>query len=399
VRDEAAFPADAHDSLTATPPASQVSASARSPRDKRLDVFRGLCLVMIFINHVPGNTYEAFTSRNFGFSDAAEAFVIMSGVACGLAYCTDFAAPMRLWQGLARVWGRSWTLYMVQMLVTLAALAIAAGTAKVTGDARILYENNMDWLWHHPVETLIGLPLLLHQFAYLDILPLYILLLAASPLFLLVAQRAPAVLLAGSLVVWAWCGIARATLYTWPMGGGWQFNPLAWQAVFVIGLLIGVQAKQGKRLVPARCLYLALACGYLLFSLMVTRWQAFADLFGAGMWALKDSLGVPWIFTDFDKPFVTAPRVLHIVALTYVLASVPVLTRLCASRSAAPLAVLGRQSLAVFALGSVLAIGMQGLFHTIDRDPWVEAGLLGGGLALQFALAYARESWPKTARR
>ena len=56
----------------------------RKTRDPRLDVFRGLCLVMIFINHVPGNVYEKFTSRNFGFSDAAEGFVLMSGIAAGL---------------------------------------------------------------------------------------------------------------------------------------------------------------------------------------------------------------------------------------------------------------------------------------------------------------------------
>ena len=43
-------------------------------RDHRLDIFRGLALMMIFINHVPGNVFEHLTSRNFGFSDAAEAF-------------------------------------------------------------------------------------------------------------------------------------------------------------------------------------------------------------------------------------------------------------------------------------------------------------------------------------
>lgn len=361
----------------------------------RLDVFRGLCLVMIFINHVPGNTFEAFTSRNFGFSDAAEGFVMMSGIASGLAYSADFQAPMRLWRGLGRVWGRCWTLYLVQMLVTLAALAVAAGAAKLTGDARILQQNNMDWLWHHPVETLIGLPLLVHQFHYLDILPLYILLLTAAPLFLIVAQRAPLGLLVGSLTVWAVCGVARVTPHTWPVGQDWQFNPLAWQAIFVIGLLIGVAAKRGDRLVPLRRGLMALAAAYLVFSLLVSRWPDFADGFGHAMWVLKDSLGVPWIFTDFDKPFATAPRLLHILALTYVVASLPVLHRLCASRPAAPLAVLGRQSLAVFALGSVLAIGTQGLFNAMDHGPLIEACLLGAGLALQYALALARESWPR----
>ena len=99
---------------------------AKAPRDPRLDVFRGLCLVMIFINHVPKNLYENYTSRNFGFSDAAEGFVLMSGIAAGLAYSADFQAPMRLWQGLGRVWKRVWTLYQVHILTTVAALAAAA---------------------------------------------------------------------------------------------------------------------------------------------------------------------------------------------------------------------------------------------------------------------------------
>ena len=56
------------------------SATALNGRDARLDMFRGIALLMIFINHVPGTAWENFTSRNFGFSDAAEAFVLMSGM-------------------------------------------------------------------------------------------------------------------------------------------------------------------------------------------------------------------------------------------------------------------------------------------------------------------------------
>ena len=72
-----------------------------SQRDQRLDMFRGLALVMIFINHAPGTTYENWTNRNFGFSDAAEAFVFMSGMAAGLAYSGKFIT--------ANSWGSYWT--------------------------------------------------------------------------------------------------------------------------------------------------------------------------------------------------------------------------------------------------------------------------------------------------
>ncbi len=61
------------------------AAPARRPRDPRIDAFRGVALVMIFIDHVPGNPYETLTLRNWGFSDAAESFVVMSGIAAGRA--------------------------------------------------------------------------------------------------------------------------------------------------------------------------------------------------------------------------------------------------------------------------------------------------------------------------
>ena len=63
-----------------------LAAPLHDSRDSRLDVLRALALITIFINHVPGNPYEMFTSRNFGFSDATEAFVLISGIAVGLAY-------------------------------------------------------------------------------------------------------------------------------------------------------------------------------------------------------------------------------------------------------------------------------------------------------------------------
>ncbi len=57
--------------------------AVRPARDTRLDVLRGLALITIFINHVPGQIFEYATTKNFGFSDAAEAFVLISGIAVG----------------------------------------------------------------------------------------------------------------------------------------------------------------------------------------------------------------------------------------------------------------------------------------------------------------------------
>ena len=77
-------------------PASQITPPPPPPllpgRDHRIDFLRGLALVMIFINHIPGTAYESYTSRNFGFSDAAEGFVLISGISAALAYSARLRA-------------------------------------------------------------------------------------------------------------------------------------------------------------------------------------------------------------------------------------------------------------------------------------------------------------------
>jgi hypothetical protein len=48
-------------------------------RDLRLDLFRGLANWAIFLDHIPHEVLSAITTRNYGFSDAADLFVFISG--------------------------------------------------------------------------------------------------------------------------------------------------------------------------------------------------------------------------------------------------------------------------------------------------------------------------------
>lgn len=370
--------------------------SIPSTRDPRLDVFRGLCLVMIFINHVPGNAYEDWTSRNFGFSDAAEGFVLMSGIAAGLAYSADFRdRSMRLWTGLARVWRRVWTLYLVHILTTFAALAAAAAVALWLGNAESLFENQMKWIWQDPLRTFVGLILLTHQFGYVNILPLYLALLAVSPLLLFAAWRRPLWLMAASVLLWLAAGIWRLGPPNYPSSGTWFFNPLTWQVIFVTGLLTGVALKEGRRLVPVRRWLQLLTGLFLLYAALSVQIPTVSKMTGNTLWFIRETLHLPWNLTAFDKTYVTAPRLLHILALAYFLSTFPAIRRACASRLAAPFELLGRQALPVFALGSVLCIGLQGVKHVTGDTLLVDTLLIAGGLALQFALAAARQYWPK----
>jgi hypothetical protein len=221
--------------------------SPEATRDLHLDVFRGLALSMIFINHLPGTVYEHFTTCNFGFSDAVEGFVMMSGLAAALAY----AALIRsggLTVAIRRCLLRAFTLYWVHIPTTVLALAISAGAARFVGLTRMLEINNFHVFLEDLTGGLVGVPLLTHQLGYLDILPLFCVLFLAAPLALLLAQRAPRVLLAGSLLLWCAAGLFRRNLPNFPTPGGWFFNPLSWQVLFVLGLLTGLALKESRRL-------------------------------------------------------------------------------------------------------------------------------------------------------
>ena len=92
-------------------------------RDTRIDVIRAIALVTIFVNHVPGNPFEQFTTKNFGFSDAAEAFVLISGVSAAFAYGLKFHGASALATTL-KVWRRAGVLYIAQLGTTMATLAL-----------------------------------------------------------------------------------------------------------------------------------------------------------------------------------------------------------------------------------------------------------------------------------
>src|SRR4051812_45341050 len=88
-----------------------------------IDFWRGFALLTIFIDHAPENIFQHVTHGNFGFSDAAELFVFLSGASVALAFGSRFfpgetAAALRL------VFRRAFTLYWVQVLISLITIGI-----------------------------------------------------------------------------------------------------------------------------------------------------------------------------------------------------------------------------------------------------------------------------------
>src|SRR5437588_12125852 len=98
------------------PPAAAVAAAparaaAPAARDLRLDLFRGIALWLIFLDHIPSNIVSWVTIRNYGFSDAAEMFVFISGYTAAFVYGRAMRERGFLVAG-ARILKRAWQVYV-----------------------------------------------------------------------------------------------------------------------------------------------------------------------------------------------------------------------------------------------------------------------------------------------
>ena len=107
-----------------------------------IDFWRGFALLTIFADHMPYSVLAHVTHHNFGLSDAAEAFVFLSGMSAALAYGPRFHDG-RIAAGLRAVGRRLLTIYGVQILLTLLALGIVAMVALVVDDAVMEDEDRL----------------------------------------------------------------------------------------------------------------------------------------------------------------------------------------------------------------------------------------------------------------
>jgi hypothetical protein len=361
-------------------------------RDYRIDLLRGLALVMIFINHIPGTIWENFTSRNFGFSDAAEGFVLMSGMATGLAYGPAFLRGAPSWAQALRPWRRALTIWGVHILVVACILLLFALTLHNPAVSEMAAKRNILPALQHPTSFALPLILLGHQFGYSDILPLYVALMFAAPALLALAVRAPKALMAASLAFWFLTGFFRLTVPTWPTINAWFFNPLAWQVLFVAGLLTGLALRQGKRWLPVRTWALWLSAAFLVVAAVWTQVQVVANWGGHGLWLLHEHLGIPGNLTAFDKSFVFLPRLLHILALAYLLSAIPALKTLARSPRLSLLTLLGRHSLPVFATSTVLAYVAQVTKVILPPSTLLDTALILAGLMILILVAQWRDT-------
>src|SRR5258708_14639561 len=198
--------------------------AAPAKRIDGIDFWRGFALLTIFIDHMPESIFQHVTQKNFGFSDAAELFVFLSGVSVALAYGTRFFDGETV-VAVRAVLRRAFTLYWVQLLISLLIIALFVGAAALWHDDDLL--EDADAGVSYPLQTIAAILALLHQLENANILPLYIALLSMTPLLLVLARRDAPLMLAASAGLYLAARACSLTMPTWPLEGTSVFKPIA----------------------------------------------------------------------------------------------------------------------------------------------------------------------------
>jgi len=378
-------------------------------RDPRLDVLRGVALLVLLVNHAEElsqtQILSLVTYAPIGVSTAAELFIFLSGFVLGLAYWRVLASHgyVRLH---TRCLARAWQIYLLHIASLVFTVGVVVSLAAYFGtDVASIFPSQgltvtSGWL--------IRFLQLESNPQYFDILPLYIVFLLYVPFLLPLLRRHPGWGLGLSFGIYLLAQLAEYSgrAGALPFAGALYYNPMAWQLLFVIGIAAGFRVREGRPLprVSGRGVIVAAA-----LLIVVAAWYKGVRLNAVTGW-FAEVRYVPGHPVPFDVPLTSKPtlgpvRLVHFLLLAGLAAQwLPALSsRVWRSHVAAAVARCGRHGLEVFVAGVVLTYAI-GTVMRVDGggDPVMMLTLdLLGVLAL---LAWAdvvdwrrREPWRLTA--
>jgi hypothetical protein len=361
--------------------------AGKPQRDVRLDFFRGLALWLIFVDHIPGNIVNWFTLRNYGFSDAAELFVFVSGYTAAFVYGRTMRDRGFIVAG-ARILKRAWQIYVAHVFLFVIFVAEIAYLSRGFENPLFAEEMNILEFLQAPHQTLFQAMLLKFKPANMDILPVYIVLLLGFPPLLWLLQRAPTAALAGSTALYAVSNLLGWNLPSYP-SGQWIINPLCWQLLFAFGAWCAVYGAARLHYVIHSPIVVAAAAAYVVFAfIIVLSWYIYP----------LGSIIPHWLAAflyPIDKINLDVLRFAHLVALAVlVMRFLPADAALWKSRLLRPVTLCGEHSLEIFCLGVFLSFAGQFVLVGLSSGMATQIVVSAAGILLMTATA-ALLSWYK----
>lgn len=328
-------------------------------RDFRIDVLRGLALLMIFVDHVPKNPVSRFTLQSLSFADAAELFFFLSGFVAAAVYGRKLELQGFV-HGAAHIWRRAWDIYAAHIVLLLFFIATVSAIASITGNPSYFGIFRSSAFVMDTENTIVQAMLLNFQPAYMDILPVYILFFATLPFLLMGLKHIPWLVLAASLALYAGSNLFGWNLTTHPRSDGWFFNPFAWQILMVAGAVFGLGLlDRFKPIIFSRCsialcgVVAAVACVMQFTNNMNVLYPWFPSLY--------------LVHVPVSKTWVEPMRLVSFFAMAVlVIRYMPTGAKLAKIWGTKALACCGRHSLAIFCLGVLLSL--------LGHVAWYEGG-------------------------
>jgi hypothetical protein len=356
-------------------------------RDLRLDLFRGIANWAIFLDHIPDNIVNWITTRNYGFSDAADLFVFISGYTASFVYAR-MMIDRGFIVGATRLFKRVWQLYVAHIILFVIYIVAIAFLARRFMDSELINEFNVAGLVDHATETLGQGLLLKFKPVNLDVLPLYIVLMGFFPPVLWMMLRQPDLTMLASIALWLSARHFGWNFNAYP-AGSWYFDPYCWQVMFIFGSWCALGgAKKAAFIINSKAaLYLGVA--YLVFAMIMTFAGKFSD-FGA--------LFPNWLYSAFnpnDKTFMAPYRFIHFaVVAMLVVRFVPKTWSGLEWKGFDPAIVCGQQSLAVFCVGVFLSFVAHFVLSLSSGSLLAQIVVSLAGICIMTTVAYYI-SWSK----
>jgi hypothetical protein len=367
--------------------ASAIVLPATGERELRLDLFRGLALWLIYIDHLPASVLTWLTIRNYGFSDATEIFIFISGYTAAFVYGRAMLESGFV-VATARILRRVWQIYVAHVFLFTIFLAEISYVA--TSFENPLYSEEMgimDFL-KQPDVTIVQALLLRFRPVNMDVLPLYIVLMLFLPLILALMRWKADVALALSVLLYVVTWEYDLYLSAYP-NGVWAFNPLAWQLLFVFGAwcALGGAARMSRILSSPVTLWICAA--YLLAAFLVTLTWYVPQLSHLMPRRLEQ-----WMY-PIDKTDLDVLRFAHFLALAAI--TVHFLPKNWPGLKSVwlrPLILCGQHSLEIFCLGVFLAFAGHFILAEVAGGAAMHALVSICGIVIMWAMAWVI-SWYK----
>jgi hypothetical protein len=356
-------------------------------RDAAIDFVRGAGILMIGVDHLaylaeklagPGFVNPFITWLRIGWSSAAEFFVFFSGYLIGAVYLKTLEThgPWMTW---ARAAQRSWHIYVVNLLTLCTVFALMH--MSTFSDVALLRITDMELLFGagaaEQLAAFLGL-----QFApmFFEILGLYVVLLLIAPAILMVARLSSWLVVAVSFGAWLVVQLHLGKDITPALAATQSFNPLAWQLVFVLGMLAGMHRTFDWLRQHFSRRHLIIATGGLLLLALIVKTLARFD----SALPILGNFKVP----DAEKLNLGPLQLMHfLISVIFVMQIVP---RSDAAQRQLPfkaVTAVGRRSLECFCLSTIIVYAMVGFLAQTNSFDVIS--MLVGGAIIVVALCAA----------